>query len=242
VLTGFRRFIAGSENGGSHAQPWLFYFSELRAQFNAVKRTFSLLRLSVRFGDKEMNMKIKHLSILSAIAVALLSLSGVARADGVCSANTLKGAYAFSAHGEILGVLDTTNELHRFATPSILDDVALVTFDGSGQFARTDFGNIDGVPKGGQTAFNPNQSGTYTVNPDCTGTMTIRQNGVVLGLEIVIADSGTVVKSMISTETVPSSGPAADGTTCTSGCAVGVQVSLEGKKVVAFGNREESRK
>ncbi|HWW22171.1 MAG TPA: hypothetical protein VNZ06_15325, partial [Steroidobacteraceae bacterium] len=61
MLTGFRRFIAGSENGGSHAQPWLFYFSELRAQFNAVKRTFSLLRLSVRFGDKEMNMKIKHL-------------------------------------------------------------------------------------------------------------------------------------------------------------------------------------
>lgn len=51
-----------------------------------------------------MNMKSKRLCVLSATAVALLSLSGAARADGACA--TLKRAYAPSAHGEILGLLD----------------------------------------------------------------------------------------------------------------------------------------
>ena len=187
-------------------------------------------------------MKIKHLSILSATAVALLSLSGAAQAGGLCSNATLKGPYGFSAQGEVLGLLDGTT-LHAFTTPSILNDVAIVTFDGAGHFARTDFGNMNGVPKGGQTAFNPNQSGTYKVNSDCTGTMQITYTGgpvpagVVLDLEMVVADDGTLVKAIIATETVPSAGPTADGTTCSSNCQLGVQVTFEGKKVLVYGFR-----
>jgi hypothetical protein len=191
-----------------------------------------------------MNMKIKHLSVLSATAIALLSLSGAAQAGGLCSDATLKGSYGFSAQGEVLGLLDpTTGKLHPFTTPSILNDVAIVTFDGAGHFARTDFGNMNGVPKGGQTVFNPNQSGTYTVNADCTGTMQIMYTGgpvpagVVLDLEMVVADDGTPVKAIIATETVPSAGPTADGTTCSSNCQLGVQVNFEGKKVLIYGFR-----
>lgn len=196
-------------------------------------------------------MKIKHLCISSAAAVALLLLSGAAQAGGhdqdshggLCSNATLKGPYGFSALGEVLGLLDATGKLHPFASPSSLNDVAILTFDGAGHFARTDFGNQNGVPKGGQTVFNPNQSGTYTVNGDCTGTMQITYNGgpvpagVVLGLVMVVADDGTLVKAIIATETVPSAGPAADGTTCSSNCQLGVQVSFEGKKVLVYGFR-----
>ena len=90
-------------------------------------------------------MKIKHLSILSATAVALLSLSGAAQAGdrgdrgdhgdhgGLCSNATLKGPYEFIGHGEILGLKAADGTLHPYAAPSILDDVALVTFDGSGR-------------------------------------------------------------------------------------------------------------
>jgi hypothetical protein len=184
-------------------------------------------------------MKDRRFSVLSTMIVALLSLSSAgAQAARACSNSTLKGAFAFSAHGEVLGLLDANNTLHPFTTPTILDDVSLVTYDGAGHFARTDFGNVNGVPKGGQTAFNPNQSGTYTVNQDCTGTMQIvYSSGVVLGLEMVIADDGSAVKAIISTETVPSGGPTADGTTCPPSCGEGVQVSLEGKKVVVYGFR-----
>jgi hypothetical protein len=208
------------------------------------------------FGDKEMTMKIKHLSILSATAVALLSLSGAAQAGGsgdrgdrgehggLCSNATLKGPFEFIGHGEILGLKAADGTLHPYAAPSILDDVALVTFDGRGTFQRTDFGMIGGLPKGGQTTFNPNQMGTYTVNSDCTGTMKIVYTaggavpaGVETDLNIVVAADGTLVESVVY-RAVTVSGASGDGkVTCPSDCEQGVQESFEGKKVVVSGFR-----
>jgi hypothetical protein len=105
-----------------------------------------------------MIMKVKELSFLSVTAVALLLISGAAQADGrdgrdghggACSNATLKGPYVFIGHGEILGLIGPDNKVHPYASTSILDDVALVTFDGAGGFTRTDFGVIGGLPKGG---------------------------------------------------------------------------------------------
>lgn len=189
-------------------------------------------------------MKIKHLSILSVTAVALLSLSGSAQAAaGLCSNATLKGPYGFSGHGEILGLLGPDNQVHAFASPSILDDVALVTFDGAGHFSRTDYGVIGGLPKGGQTTFNPDQTGTYTVNPDCTGTMQITYTaggpvpaGVETDLQIVVSDDGTLIESVVS-KAISVSGTTPDGVTCPPYCQQGVQERFEGKKVLVYGFR-----
>jgi len=202
------------------------------------------------FGDKEMTMKIKHLCTLSATAVALLSLSGAAQADdpggrgGLCSNATLKGPFGFIGHGEILGLIGADGKVHPYAAPSILDDVALVTFDGIGHFARTDFGVIGGLPKGGQVTFNPVQSGTYTVNSDCTGTMKIVYTaggsvpaGVETDLNIVVAADGTVIESVVY-RAVTVSGASMDGqAVCPPNCEQGVQESFEGKKVLVYGFR-----
>ena len=149
-------------------------------------------------------MKIRHLSILSATAVALLSLSGGAQADGLCSNATLRGPFGFIGHGEILGLIGADSKVHPYAAPSILDDVALVTFNGKGTFQRTDFGMIGGLPKGGSTTFNPNQMGSYTVNSNCTGTMKIVYTaggavpaGVETDLNIVVAADGTLIESVV---------------------------------------------
>ncbi|MGF6781506.1 hypothetical protein [Paraburkholderia sp. GAS334] len=194
-------------------------------------------------------MKIKHLSILSATAVALLSLSGAAQAgdhDGLCSNATLKGPFGFIGHGEILGLKTADGVLHPYAAPSILDDVALVTFDGTGGFQRTDFGMIGGLPKGGKTTFNSAQHGLYTVNSDCTGTMQIFYDaggavpaGVETDLNIVVAADGTLIESVVY-RAVTVSGAAKDGTTCPKNCEQGVQEYFEGKKVVVSGFRESS--
>ncbi|MFM0277069.1 hypothetical protein SAMN05444172_5173 [Burkholderia sp. GAS332] len=194
-------------------------------------------------------MKIKHLSMLSATAVALLSLSGAAQAGGpggpggLCSNATLKGPYGFTGHGEILGLIGPDNLVHAFASPSILDDVALVTFDGAGHFSRTDFGLIGGLPKGGQTTFNPNQTGTYAVNADCTGTMQIVYTaggpvpaGVEVDLQIVVADDGTLIESVAS-KGITASGATPDGITCPPYCEQAAQERFEGKKVVVYGFR-----
>jgi hypothetical protein len=197
-----------------------------------------------------MTVKIRHLSIASATAVALLSLSGVAQAGGGggggghCSNETLEGAFSFIGHGEILGLIGDDGAVHPYAAPSILDDVALVTFDGRGHFTRTDFGVIAGLPKGGLTTFNPYQMGAYTVNRDCTGTMKIIYTaggavpaGVETDLNIVVAADGTVVESVVY-RAITAGGASADGKAkCPPNCEQGVQESFEGKKVVIYGNR-----
>ncbi|MFM0728812.1 hypothetical protein PQQ53_34710 [Paraburkholderia strydomiana] len=204
-------------------------------------------------------MKIKHLSILSATAIALLSLSGAAQADGhgdhgdhgdhggrggLCSNATLKGPFGFIGHGEILGLIGADGKVHPYASTSILDDVALVTFDGNGGFTRTDFGVIGGLPKGGQPTFNPNQNGTYTVNPDCTGTMKIVYTaggavpaGVETDLNIVVAADGTLIESVVY-RAVTVAGASMDGqAVCPPNCEQGVQESFKGKKVLVYGFR-----
>src|SRR6202022_1059157 len=64
----------------------------------------------------------------------------------------------------------------------------------------------------------------------------VYNNGTVLDARIVIADDRRLVKGMISAETVPSFGPAADGTTCPPHCGLGVQVSLDGRKECGGGS------
>jgi hypothetical protein len=135
------------------------------------------------------------------------------------------------------------NKLHPYASTLILDDVALVTFDGTGGFVRTDYGVIGGLPKGGQTTFNPAQNGTYTVNSDCTGTMKIIYTaggavpaGVETDLQMVVAEDGTLIESVVS-KAITVSGSTPDNITCPQFCEQGVQESFEGKKVVIFGFR-----
>jgi hypothetical protein len=154
---------------------------------------------------------------------------------------------SFIGHGVILGLKTADGVLHPYTAPSILDDVALVTFDGMGGFQRTDFGMIGGLPKGGKTTFNPVQHGFYTVNADCTGTMKIIYDaggavpaGVETDLNIVVADDGTLIESVVY-RAVTVGGQSDDKLArCPSDCEQGVQESFEGKKVVVFGFRESS--
>ena len=109
--------------------------------------------------------------------------------------------------------------------------------------AIADFGMIGGLPKGGKTTFNPKQEGTYTVNPDCTGTMKIVYlpggavpAGVETDLNIVVAADGTLVESVVY-RAVTVSGESFDHTMCPPHCEQGVQESFEGKKVLVYGFR-----
>lgn len=215
-----------------------------------------------RLGNKEIIVKIKPFSILSATAVALLLLSGAAQAEGpgghdsheghdghggprgLCSNATLRGPYAFTGHGEIIGLIGPNNKVAPYASTLILDDVALVTFDGTGGFTRTDFGMIGGLPKGGLTTFNPNQNGTYSVNADCTGTMKIIYTaggavpaGVETDLNMVIAADGTLVESVVYRAVTVSGASGDNSVTCPQYCEQAVQENFEGKKIVVYGFR-----
>ena len=143
---------------------------------------------------------------IRATAVALLSLAGVAWGEG-CANKTLSGDYAFTVAGQILnadGTITTRN------------GVAMTHFDGSGHLTQVDYtisltpgqnppGGVDTSP-----AFRLGETGSYTVNPDCTGTAEIDfpappgvRTGAVIKLVFVLSERGDAIHTVVSSLTPP---------------------------------------
>jgi hypothetical protein len=125
-----------------------------------------------------------------AAAIALPALSGTARAGGindhfVCSNATLRGDYAFS----VLTVVAVPG------VPSVV--VGLGTFDGKGGFTQIDY------PGGSDLAgFRTGQTGTYMVDSNCTGFMTINLGGgLVVENAIVISNGGRSIHAVVAAGT-----------------------------------------
>ncbi len=102
-----------------------------------------------------------HVTLLASMALAGAAEAG--DEHDVCSLATLHGSYAFTISGQILAG----------PAPGPVDGVALTTFDGQGGLTQTDFVVKSGAPTGPLDAFRTGESGTYTVNADCTGMATI---------------------------------------------------------------------
>ena len=127
--------------------------------------------------------KTKSFVIVASIALALAVAPAAKAHAKACSNATLKGTYADKDNGWIDGI-------GTFA------GVNLDTFDGKGDMTITGFASLNGT-------IVPNQgTGTYTVNPDCTGTY-MNQEGTIHAyfvidnngneLQIVITDPGTAI-------------------------------------------------
>ena len=128
-------------------------------------------------------------------AIALPALSGVARAGGTddygCSNATLKGEYAF-------GVTNLT-------IPQVVAGIKV--FDGNGNLTQRDYIG-DSVPA--EFAPKGQERGTYTVNPDCTGSMVINLNvpgapppNGVIQILFVISDGDRHIHEVVSQLTPP---------------------------------------
>jgi hypothetical protein len=139
------------------------------------------------------------LSLAVAVAFALALASGVQRrvsadeprgdseltdADSLsrshveCSNRTLRGDYAFVIDGTILTA----------PSPLLLRGVAMTHFDGNGNLSQVDFVTLNGVAGGAD--WRP-ATGTYEIDPDCTGKAQIIPVGAPpLNLRLVVGDRG----------------------------------------------------
>ena len=128
-----------------------------------------------------------------AAAIALPTLSGVARADDFgCSNATLQGDYAFAVTG-----------------PQFV--VGIGRFDGKGKYTQVDY-PADGLRTSNLTSFRTGETGSYTVNPDCTGSQEIKLNvpgvppgtshGVIENM-FVISGAGRSIHAVIAELTPP---------------------------------------
>lgn len=99
-----------------------------------------------------------------ALVVGLMTLApSLVSAQPTCSVSSLNGAYAYGASG-----LNTSPGPPAVLSPS--NQVGIATFDGAGnvKFMLTATSSYGPIPP-----FTP-FSGTYTVNPDCTGLIALK--------------------------------------------------------------------
>jgi len=96
---------------------------------------------------------------LTVAAVAALSLGIAPAAKAVCFNNSLNGTFAYKGTGVIVSPPD-------FAGP--IAQVGSLIFDGNGHITGA------GVLQQNGTTNPLTETGTYTVNPDCTGTFTVQ--------------------------------------------------------------------
>lgn len=127
-------------------------------------------------------MKFRISLVLLTLALAA---SSAVTAQASCTNLTIKGSYAFTIHGQIL----TPNG------PLLVDGIARTTFDGNGNLTQVDAVAVNGhIP----LVWRPG-TGTYTVNPNCTGTMTlVNQNQAPLHLAILVSHSGDLIHSVVA--------------------------------------------
>jgi hypothetical protein len=138
----------------------------------------------------------KPLICIGALAVASV-LSFPVQAGGWpewehCTNETLKGNYGFT----ITGIRPATPGGPQVAVVG----TALTTFHGDGTFDQFDNINVDS-PADPLQPDRPG-TGTYNLNPDCSGSMTLTAGGVTLNLSIIVVDNGREVRTAVVTPNV----------------------------------------
>jgi len=149
----------------------------------------------------------KIVSVLAIAVVGSFSAAACLAQDfrGHCSSETLKGDYAFRVSGE---VFTAAGLVYR-------DGIALTHFDGEHTLTQVDYVLANGVAAPGPTdpnGFHTDETGTYSVNENCTGAAEIDMptppggtSGAIIKLFLVISDDGRQLNTIVTSLTPPNS-------------------------------------
>ena len=144
-----------------------------------------------------------------AVSALMLGLSVIPAAaeDNGCSDATLKGDYGWTIDG--FGP-------NPDGTQIPIKGIAITHFDGAGKFTQRDFVMNAGVPNAGNGdamtgfVFSTGETGTYSLNADCTGTATIDLNVPVpfgskgvIKLMLVVTNRGRAIHTVVAEITSP---------------------------------------
>lgn len=122
---------------------------------------------------KTMSHYVGHPGALVVLVAAVLALSvdyrgdivpKVRAEDEVCTLQTLRGSFGFTGQGFVTGSSALPAPIGAFV---VFANSGVVTSDGQGNFFGSDTFSFGG--RIGQETF----SGPYTMNPNCTGSMTL---------------------------------------------------------------------
>ena len=110
--------------------------------------------------------------------------------------SSLNGVYPFTASGFTVGIFDSTGTLQYLTPPQPFSSVGQYTFDGQGNFTRVDYNVSNGIPANkastpvNGSGFRTGQTGTYSIDEDCTGQIVVSVNGAMITLQVIVGDFG----------------------------------------------------
>lgn len=138
-------------------------------------------------------------------ALGIMTAFGTVASWGSCNNGTLNGDYAFRVSGE---AFTAAGLVYR-------DGIALTHFDGDHALWQVDYVVANGVPVPGPpdgNGFHTDETGTYQVNTNCTGSAVINFptppggiSGAIIKLLFVISDDGRQLNTIVTSLTPPNS-------------------------------------
>ena len=132
-----------------------------------------------------MKRSVAAVALSITLLVSIGSLKASAEDDQSCSKASLKGSYGFQISGSIPNVL-------------AIGGIARVVFDGQGNFTQVGDSQIIVSGQAPAVSLDQHGSGTYTINPDCTGTETLNVGGQVHHSRLVLVNHGKKIFDMVS--------------------------------------------
>jgi hypothetical protein len=141
-----------------------------------------------------------HLVRKLCLVMLPLSVAGAASAKdhGVCSSTGLEGAWGYTETGTVMV------PPAEAPVPVLAVAVGRYDFDFAGNFSGTQYSSAGG------TVVPDAKVGTYTLNPDCTGTLTIKIYDPSLTTlrrtsvwAIVLADNATEMRGIMTSMVLP---------------------------------------
>lgn len=171
----------------------------------------AVIPLNFSPGVKNMKFFMPKMITIAAICLASLAAGTRAYAHERCSDSTLSGDYASTVSGQLF---------HADGTFEARQGLVMTHFNGHGGFTQTDYvlNTLNGItsptpgPVDPVSGFQNEESGTYRVNPDCTGNLTINfapppipgATGAVIKLFFVLGSHGKSLRTVVVSVTPPS--------------------------------------
>ena len=154
------------------------------------------------------NKSISKLIMIATLVAAVCGAASPALADPgpqPCSNRTLKGDYGFTIEG-ILGIPGAQLPPGLGLT---IRGIAMAHYDGNGNFVQVDHVVVAFTPA--SQDWTPGY-GTYTVNPDCTGTAVLNapENPTPVMLHFLIVRGGKEIRQVVDTNAVTAVGEKVD--------------------------------
>lgn len=144
----------------------------------ALRITFAYEEKTMTHGFTKTSLFLKEVTRLGWCAGLIALAVSTASAQPRCS--VLEGSYAFTSQGTIPVPGSTTSATVPFGV------VGIATFDAAGTFSQVESGFFPGT-----VLRSVRMAGTYVLNPNCTGTATLRfPDGTSSTVDFVVSNQG----------------------------------------------------